>query len=290
MPEGVGLVIDAVPGTAMKRIPVNGTALACIDQGRGTPVVFVHGAVSDHRLWEPQRDACAARHRFVAFDQRHYGTLPAPDDGAPFSLRTRIDDLTALLRALDAGPAHLVGWSMSGPTVLGVAMAHPPLVRSVYLHEPAMRGMRLDPENAAGVEADLRAMLAPVLAAMRAGDRGAAVRAFFDGADDQPGTFDAAPAAMRAMALENAHTLSMQLAEPASPPLDSTQRPRMHKPIAISRGACTRPYYRILTDALCRHLPHAHAIVVPEARHLWPLQSPAAFNRTMLAFIADCDP
>lgn len=272
----------------MKRMPVNGATLAYLEQGCGTPVVFVHGAVSDHRLWEPQRGACAARHRFIALDQRRYGESCAVDDGAPFSLRTRIDDLAAFLHALAAGPAHLVGWSMSGATVLGVAMAHPHLIGSVYLHEPVMRGMSLDPQSAAIAEADLQALLAPALAALRAGDRAGAVRHFFDGADGRPGTFDAAPAPMRAMALDNAATLPLQLAEPAPSPLEPAQLRRIAKPIAISRGERTRAYYRIHAEALCRQLPQAQGIVVPRARHLWPLHSPAAFNRTLLGFIAGC--
>jgi pimeloyl-ACP methyl ester carboxylesterase len=283
MTTGTGIDI------AMKRMPANGTTLAYVEQGRGTPVVFVHGAVSDHRLWEPQRDACAARHRFIALDQRHYGESRAADDSAPFSLRTRIDDLAAFLHALAAGPAHLVGWSMSGATVLSVAMAHPHLIGSVYLHEPVMRGMRLDSESAAIVEADLQAMLAPVLTALRVGDRDAAVRRFFDGADGRPGTFDAAPESMRAMALDNAATLPLQLAEPAPPPLEPAQLQRIAKPIAISRGERTRAYYRIQAEALCSQLPHAQDIVVPRARHLWPLHSSAAFNRTLLDFIAGCE-
>jgi pimeloyl-ACP methyl ester carboxylesterase len=273
----------------MKWMPVNGTALAYVDHGRGTPVVFVHGALSDHRLWEPQREACAARHRFIALDQRHYGAGPPPGGEAPFSLRTRVDDLAAFLRALDAGPAHLVGWSLGGATVLGVAMAQPQLAGSVFVYEPALRGMPLGAEDAACVEDDLRTMLAPALAALRAGDLTLAIRRFFDGADGQPGAFDAAPAPMRAMALDNAHTLPLQLAEPAPPPLVHARLHRLRVPVTISRGARTRPYYRIPSDALCRHLPGSRAVVVPEARHLWPLRSQAAFNEALLGFIADCD-
>jgi hypothetical protein len=178
---------------------------------------------------------------------------------------------------------------MSGATVLGVAMAHPHLVGSVYLHEPVMRGMRLDPESAAIVETDLPAMLAPALAALRAGDRDAAVRRFFDGADGQAGTFDAAPESMRAMALDNAATLPLQLAEPAPPPLEPTRLRRIAKSVAISRGEHTRAYYRIQAEALCSQLPHAQDIVVARARHLWPLHSPAAFNRTLFGFVVSCE-
>lgn len=276
------------PAIAVKRMPANGTTLAYVDQGRGTPVVFVHGAVSDHRLWEPQRDACARSYRFIAFDQRYYGVAPWPDDGGSFCLRTRIDDLAAFLRALDAGPAHLVGWSMSAGAVIGVAMAHPELVRSVFVHEPSLRGLTLDAERTTCVADDLRGMLGPALAALRAGDGEDAVRRFFDGADDRPGAFDGARAAMQAMAFDNARTLPLQLAEPAPPPLTCRQLRGIPVPVAISSGAETRAYYRVVAEALCRCLRHGHAIVVPGARHLWPLQSPAAFNEALLGFIARC--
>jgi pimeloyl-ACP methyl ester carboxylesterase len=46
---------DAYSGS----IRINGFDLSYVMHGRGTRVVFVHGAISDHRLWEPQRAAIA---------------------------------------------------------------------------------------------------------------------------------------------------------------------------------------------------------------------------------------
>jgi len=39
-----------------KQMSVNGVSLPYIEQGKGSPVVFVHGAFSDLRVWEPQRE------------------------------------------------------------------------------------------------------------------------------------------------------------------------------------------------------------------------------------------
>jgi hypothetical protein len=39
----------------IKRVRVNGTELSYVEQGRGTPVVFVHGSAGDWRIWENQR-------------------------------------------------------------------------------------------------------------------------------------------------------------------------------------------------------------------------------------------
>ena len=46
-----------------KRMLVNGIEMPYEEQGSGPPVVFVHGAFSDSRVWEPQREAIAAKFR-----------------------------------------------------------------------------------------------------------------------------------------------------------------------------------------------------------------------------------
>jgi hypothetical protein len=42
---------------AAKQASVNGADLGYLEQGKGVTVVFVHGAIADHRAWENQREA-----------------------------------------------------------------------------------------------------------------------------------------------------------------------------------------------------------------------------------------
>src|SRR5690349_13241165 len=56
----------------IRRVQVNGTELTYVDQGRGTPVVFVHGSAGDWRIWEEQRAAISSRYRFVAYSRRYH--------------------------------------------------------------------------------------------------------------------------------------------------------------------------------------------------------------------------
>lgn len=274
---------DRSPAT--KQLHVNGVALTYATQGRGAPVVFVHGSNSDHRLWEPQREAIARHFRYVAYDQRYFGTAPWPDDGAGFSPQAQIDDLAALLRALDAGPAHLVGWSMSADAVLGVAMRHPGLARSVFLHEPSLRGLALDPEPSARVHADFSNAIAPALAALRIGDPAMAVRMFMGGVNDQISVADALPEWLQRMAADNARTLPLQFTAPAPPRITCRDLQGLDIPVAITCGEQTRACYRIVAEAASRCLRHARLSVIPGARHLWPVQAPSAFNAALLDFL-----
>jgi len=273
----------------MEQMHVNGVVLPYVDEGRGAPVIFVHGACSDHRLWGAQRAVVARGYRFIAPDQRYFGVGPWPDGGEHYSPQTQIDDLAAFVHGLDCGRVHLVGWSLSGGIALQMTMRHPQLVRSLFAHEPALGALATDAAEAKRAQEDLGAMLAPAVAAVRAGDLAAAVRLFMDGVDDQPGAFDAMPAALRAMALDNARTLPLQIAAPPPPPFTSAQLGEVGAPVAIVRGALTRPYYRVVADAAGRCIPGAKRIVVPDARHLWPVRAPAAFNALLTGFLDACE-
>jgi pimeloyl-ACP methyl ester carboxylesterase len=281
--QGIGERQVGAP--AVKQMSVNGVSLTYIEQGQGAPVLFVHGSNADHRLWEPQRETFAKSYRFVAIDQRYFGTAPWPDNGAKFSQATFIDDLRAFIQGLNAGPVHLVGWSFSGGTLLPLAVQNPELVKSVFVYEPSIATMVTDPSDLKALGEDRKDMVGPAVAAAKAGDNAAAVRVFMDSVNAQPGTFDTFPPAVRTIMLDNARMLPLLFAAPPPPPITCAQLGKIKAPVAIARGELTRPLYRILADTASRCIPGSKLIVVPNARHLWPGQEPFAFNETVLGFL-----
>ncbi|SMX45687.1 alpha/beta fold hydrolase [Maliponia aquimaris] len=64
------LVLPALPVIG-DELAVGETMLTYEEAGSGPVVLFVHGAVSDHRVWGGIRDRVAEKHRFVAYDQRY---------------------------------------------------------------------------------------------------------------------------------------------------------------------------------------------------------------------------
>jgi len=138
----------SVASQASARANVNGISIMYLDQGQGTAVVFVHGAFFDHRAWEGQREAIVQRYRFIAVTQRYFGTSPWTDNGEKFSVVTHVDDLAAFIRGINVGPAHVVGWSYSGPIALALALQYPQLVKSLFVWEPALPTVVADPEDA----------------------------------------------------------------------------------------------------------------------------------------------
>ncbi|MFM9556194.1 Pimeloyl-ACP methyl ester carboxylesterase [Streptomyces sp. cf124] len=109
--------------------PSDDGPLAYQDAGAGTPLVLLHGGFTDHTMWRDLVPALtAAGHRVIAPDARGHGA--SANASKPFRFT---DDLAALLRHLETGPAILVGMSMGGGTAVDTALEHPDLVRALVV-------------------------------------------------------------------------------------------------------------------------------------------------------------
>ena len=183
----------------IKQASVNGVTLVYQEQGDGAPVVFIHGCCTDYRAWDAQRQAIAPHYRFIGLNMRYFGTAPWPDDGSKYSHQTHADDIAAFIRGLNAGPVDLVGWSYSGPIVMLVALQHPELVHSLTIHEPGSLSFVTDPASVKIAGEDRQAVLAPAIAAAKAGDVAGAARLTPIGVNHQPDFWDTTTPDIRSM-------------------------------------------------------------------------------------------
>lgn len=99
--------------------------------GAGPPLVLVHGAASDRRMWEPQLAGLADAFTVVAWDEPGAGRSSDLPEG--FGLADFADGLARLLTALGLGPAHIGGLSWGGTVVLELYRRHPGLVATLIM-------------------------------------------------------------------------------------------------------------------------------------------------------------
>lgn len=131
----------------------DGVHLSCIDEGTGQPVLFIHGftgtALADHGiLLDEFRD----EYRLIAPDLRGYGASRPPNRDFPVDFYQRdAADMAALLRALDCGPAIVLGFSDGAEAALILAATDPDLVRGVVAWGYAASSrLRRSPPSARG--------------------------------------------------------------------------------------------------------------------------------------------
>ncbi len=120
----------------MPDITLRGTRIHYEDVGQGPQtLVFVHGLMLASESWQGQRDALRGSHRVITFDLRGQGRSAHPAHG--LDLDSLAEDTAALITALNAGPCHLVGFSMGSFVAVRVAARHAALVRSLTLIGPS---------------------------------------------------------------------------------------------------------------------------------------------------------
>ena len=118
-----------------KTLTLPGATLAVQHEGAGKALVFLHAGVADKRMWQSQLDRFKASHQVIAYDRRGFGETQAED--VPFS---QVEDLEAVLRALELDNVTLIGCSQGGRTAIDFALSHPEKVNALILIASAVSG------------------------------------------------------------------------------------------------------------------------------------------------------
>lgn len=105
--------------------------------GEGMPIVFVHGAWTDHQMWEPQVEALADDYEVIAYDvQGHGRTGGSAEEQCTAELFAT--DLRALINGLDLDRPVLCGLSLGGMIGQTYAARYPDKLRGLILTDTAV--------------------------------------------------------------------------------------------------------------------------------------------------------
>lgn len=269
----------------VRTLRANGVVLSYLEQGKGTPVVFIHGAVGDLRFWEPQRAAFSRGHRFVSYSLRYHGTGAWPDSTREYSVAAHVADLAALVRALNAGPVHLVGLSYGGTIAAVMAAEHPDLVRSVVLAEAGLFHLMMDVPEGQKVMEDVVGAFAALAQPIQAGDNLQAVRLLADWIGNDTGVYDRLPADLRQILNDNARTLPLVVASPPMPEFNCASLGKIKVPALVVTGTRSPRQFSLTSERVVACLPGSRAAVIADAGHVMSYDNARAFNETVLRFI-----
>ena len=131
---------------ARRVVKANGIAFTCLEEGEGPLVLLVHGFPDTAHSWDAVRPALAAAgYRAVSPFTRGYAPTSQPPDG-DYRMEALADDVVALIEALGAESAIVIGHDWGSPAAHGAAIKAPSRVKmlvTVAIPHPA--SVRLTP-------------------------------------------------------------------------------------------------------------------------------------------------
>ena len=270
---------------------VNGADLRYVEPGSGLPMVFVHGSLGGLETFQGQAEAFSRRYRTIAYSRRYHPPNSPPADDAEYAMAVHAADLEALIHALNAKPAIVVGASYGAYTSLFLAVRHPELVRALILGEPPLLPWLQESEEGKKVLAAFRAgVLDPAIAAFARGDDEGGLRAFIDGVSGKAGAFDALPPALRAQFLPRAPEMRREMLtafERYMPAISCAEVSGLRMPILLVEGERSPELFRIVIGQLARCAPSAQRATVPNAGHAMHRANARFYDDTLSRFLAD---
>jgi pimeloyl-ACP methyl ester carboxylesterase len=105
------------------------------EHGSGAPILCIHGAGSSALVWSEAVRELARLGRVISYDRRGCTRSERPERYDRTSVAEHADDAAALLDALAATPAVVIGRSYGGTVATDLALRYPDRVRALVVLE-----------------------------------------------------------------------------------------------------------------------------------------------------------
>ncbi|WP_165357323.1 alpha/beta fold hydrolase [Sphingosinicella sp. CPCC 101087] len=260
-------------------IASDGARICYRDEGRGIPLVLLHGLMA-HGGFFREQTALADHFRLIRIDLRGHGASARP--GERPTIERIAADVSGLVEALDLHGTIGLGWSL-GATILWHVLAGAAAGRFAGAVVVDMTARVLnDEEWDLGLSAEACAARTAAIRADFASFAAAAGQAIFADPSAE-GTRELAAYASAEFARNDPATIAALWESLVGQDVRALLRGIRH-PTLIAHGARSSLYGEDTADHLVAALPEARAVRFDRSGHAPHLEEPDLFNRTLRAF------
>lgn len=246
--------------------------------GQGEPVVLIHGVGLNKDMWAGQVVGLASAYQVITYDMLGHGqsAMPHADTG----LEGYADQLAELLAHLGLGQAHVVGFSMGGLVARAFALHYPARLESlVVLNSVFAR----TPEQRAGVVERTRqaAQFGP-----NANAEAALARWFSQ--EYLAASHAQVDIIRRTLASNDPQGYLTTYSLFATQDMyRADDLPSLTAPTLVATGELDAGSTPEMARQLAARIPGAQLAILPEQRHMMPVEAPRLVNQLLTRFLAN---
>ena len=259
-------------------VKARGSSFYYEEQGEGQPILLIPPSGSTASTWGALPGDLARAGRVIVYDRRGYSRSGGE---VARSAAEHAHDAAAVLEALEARPAVLVGTSAGATIALDLTVRRPDLVRAVVVHEAAWRALRHPDASGLGTLARMQWL------AWRGRYPEAAetllrwVYSYRDGGS----AWDAFPKQWRQTARDNGRSVVADLKSSMGGCPRARDLATITAPVVCTYGSRSRSYMRAVTRSLAHAIPTASVREIGGAAHAVAFDAPGNFAQVIAEVI-----
>lgn len=284
----------------MKTIQINDYPFSYIEDGGGSPVIFIHGSISDYRTWENQMKPIAKQFHVIAYSRRYHYPYTSAEADSDYTVPQHSKDLAEFIKALNLGAVNLVGSSYGAYVGLSTAIKNPDLVKTLVLGEPPVIPLLLSDVNnpfqalslivrdfSTGIsflKFGIKSMN-PAKKQLSKGNINEGLRLFANGVLGESG-YDQLPEDVKAIMMDNALALKAELLGPGFPDEFPKKEARiLQVPTLLVYAEKSPKFFHSISDKLFKLLPNGQQVFIADASHDMHEENPEVYNEKVLEFL-----
>ena len=285
----------------MKTIQTNNYPFSYIEDGEGSPVIFIHGSISDYRTWENQMEPFAKQFHVIAYSRRYHYPYTSEEAGLDYTVPQHSNDLVEFIKDHNLGPVNLIGSSYGGYVGLITAINNPDLVKTLVLGEPPVIPLLVSdvdnplqalslivrdfPTGKSFLKFGIKSMN-PAKKHLDKGNIEEGVRLFANGVLGAGG-YEQLPEDVKSAIMENSTALKAEMLGPGFPDeFPKKEAINMQVPTLLVYAEKSPKFFHSISDRLLKILPNGQRVFIADASHDMHEQNPESFNKKVLEFLS----